>query len=80
MIGYPAAALYREHKPTCIQALVNLHRITQVPMHCDTFTELFMTHPPLARRANAIGVKGGIFPDRTCKAIGENQMAKHVRQ
>jgi Zn-dependent protease with chaperone function len=46
---------------TAIQALVNLHRITEAPMHCDNLTELFMTHPALTRRASAIGVKGGIF-------------------
>jgi Zn-dependent protease with chaperone function len=38
-----------------IQALVNLHRITQTPMHYDRITELLTTHPPLARRARAIG-------------------------
>jgi Zn-dependent protease with chaperone function len=62
-----------------IQALVNLHRITEAPMHCDKLTELFMTHPPLTRRASAIGVKGGISPDRTRQAIGENEIARHVR-
>jgi Zn-dependent protease with chaperone function len=55
---------------TAIHALVNLHRITEAPMHCDKLTELFMTHPALARRAHAIGEKGGISPDRTREAIG----------
>ena len=64
---------------TAIHALVNLHRITEAPMHCDKLTELFMTHPPLTRRAHAIGEKGGISPDRTREAIGENEVARHVR-
>jgi Zn-dependent protease with chaperone function len=64
---------------TAIHALVNLHRITEAPMHCDKLTELFMTHPALTRRARAIGEKGGISPDRTREAIGENEVARHVR-
>jgi Zn-dependent protease with chaperone function len=64
---------------TAIHALVNLHRITEAPMDCDKLTELFMTHPALARRARAIGEKGGISPDRTREAIGENEVARHVR-
>ena len=62
-----------------IHALVNLHRITEAPMHCDKLTELFMTHPALTRRASAIGVKGGISPDRTREAVGEDELARHVR-
>jgi Zn-dependent protease with chaperone function len=64
---------------TAIHALVNLHRITKAPMHCDKLTELFMTHPALTRRARAIGEEGGISPDRTREAIGENEVARHVR-
>ena len=64
---------------TAIRALVNLHRITEVPMDCDKVTELFMTHPALTRRARAIGEKGGIFPDRTNEAIGENELTMDVR-
>ena len=64
---------------TAIHALVNLHRITEAPMHCGKLTELFMTHPALTRRARAIGEKGGISPDRTREAIGENEVARHVR-
>ena len=64
---------------TAIHALVNLHRITEAPMHCDKLTELFMTHPALTRRARAIGEEGGISPDRTREAIGEDEAARHVR-
>ena len=62
-----------------IHALVNLHRITEAPMHCDKLTELFMTHPALTRRARAIGEEGGISTDRTRKAIGENELERHGR-
>jgi Zn-dependent protease with chaperone function len=64
---------------SAIHALVNLHRMTEAPMHCDRLTELFMTHPALTRRARAIGETGGISLDRTRKAIGENEVARHVR-
>jgi Zn-dependent protease with chaperone function len=59
-----------------IRALVNLHRITEVPLDCDKVTELFLTHPALIRRAQAIGEKGGISPDRTSEAVGQNALAR----
>ncbi|HEY7096685.1 MAG TPA: M48 family metalloprotease [Terriglobales bacterium] len=37
-----------------IQALVNLYRVTETPSHCHRITELFMTHPSLSRRVQAI--------------------------
>ena len=63
-----------------IQALVNLHRITEAPMHCGNVTELFMTHPALTRRTSAINVMGGNSPDRTREGIEENETARHVQQ
>jgi Zn-dependent protease with chaperone function len=56
---------------TAIDALVNLHRITETPTHRDKLTELFMTHPALTRRASAIAEKGGISSDRAREAIGK---------
>jgi Zn-dependent protease with chaperone function len=64
---------------TAIHALVNLYRVAEAPMHCDKLTELFMTHPALTRRARAIGEKGGISPNRTREAIGEDEVARHAR-
>ena len=64
---------------TAIHALVNLYRVTKAPMHCDKLTELFMTHPALTRRARAIGEKGRIPCERTREAIGEHELATHVR-
>jgi Zn-dependent protease with chaperone function len=56
---------------TAIHALANLYRITKVPVHCDRFTQLFMTHPSLTRRARAIGAKAGISSDRIREAVGD---------
>jgi hypothetical protein len=64
---------------TAIRALVNLHRITEVPMDCGKVTELFMTHLALTRRALAIAEKGGISPDRTSEVIGEEELATDMR-
>jgi Zn-dependent protease with chaperone function len=61
---------------TAIHILVNLHRITDAPTQCDKLAELFMTQPALTRPARAIGEKGGISPDRTREAIGENEVAR----
>lgn len=58
---------------TAIHALVNLYRIAEAPLHCDRLTELFRTHPAIARRAGALGKKGGILPNRTREANGENE-------
>jgi Zn-dependent protease with chaperone function len=55
-----------------IFALVNLHHITREHRcHCDKRAELSLTHPLFARRARAIGEKGGISPDRTREAMRE---------
>jgi Zn-dependent protease with chaperone function len=48
---------------TAIRALVNLHKIHEVRAHSGKFTELFMTHPPLARRTAAIAKVGHVPAD-----------------
>ncbi|HET9408912.1 MAG TPA: M48 family metalloprotease [Candidatus Sulfotelmatobacter sp.] len=74
-----AAAVELTRNPeTAIRALVNLHRYTEAPMDCGKITELFMTHPPLTRRARAIGEKAGVSPDRISEAIGENELTTGV--
>jgi len=47
-----------------IRALVNLHKIHEVPAQSDGFSELFMTHPPLARRTAAIAKVGRVPAER----------------
>jgi Zn-dependent protease with chaperone function len=54
-----------------IRALVNLHKIHQVPAQCDRFAELFMTHPPLARRAAAIAKAGGMPKERLDRILSD---------
>jgi Zn-dependent protease with chaperone function len=51
-----------------IRALTNLHRIHEVPIRCDRFTELFMTHPSLTQRIEAIA-KAGQIPAGRLKVI-----------
>jgi STE24 endopeptidase len=51
-----------------IRALTNLHRIHEVPTRCDRFTELFMTHPSLTQRIEAIA-KAGQIPAERLKVI-----------
>jgi Zn-dependent protease with chaperone function len=49
---------------TAIRALTNLHKIHEVPARCDRFTELFMTHPSLPLRVEAIAKAGQIPAER----------------
>jgi Zn-dependent protease with chaperone function len=54
-----------------IKALANLHRIHAVPVQCDGFTELFMTHPSFADRVQAIARAGQIPSERLTKIVDE---------
>jgi Zn-dependent protease with chaperone function len=45
---------------TAIRALINLHKIHEVPARSGRFTELFTTHPPLALRTAAIAEAGPV--------------------
>jgi Zn-dependent protease with chaperone function len=54
-----------------IRALVNLHKIHEVPAQCNRLTELFMTHPPLARRAAAIAKAGGMAKERLDRILSD---------
>jgi Zn-dependent protease with chaperone function len=56
---------------TAIRALVNLHKIHEVPAQYDGFTELFMTHPSLADRVKAIARAGQIPCERLTKIMDE---------
>ncbi len=49
-----AAVEFTGDPETAIRALANLHKVHEVPARCDRFTELFATHPALARRVEAI--------------------------
>jgi Zn-dependent protease with chaperone function len=43
-----------------IRGLMNLYKVDEVPMQTAKFSEFFMTHPPLARRVDAIARIGQI--------------------
>jgi len=64
---------------TAIHALVNLHRITEAPMHCGKLTELFMTHPALTRRVRVIGETGRVPAERISEIVDEMQMRDVVQ-
>lgn len=53
---------------TAIRALTNLRRIHEVPARCDRFSELFITHPSLTQRIEAIA-KAGQIPAERLKVI-----------
>jgi Zn-dependent protease with chaperone function len=50
-----------------IQALANLYRRSGVPADCNKFDELFLTHPSLWRRINAITRMGQVPPECVTK-------------
>lgn len=54
-----------------IRALVTLHKIHEVPAQSDRFSELFMTHPPLARRAAAIAKVGHVPAERFDRILSD---------
>lgn len=56
---------------SAIRALVNLHKVHEVPARRDRFSELFVTHPPLARRAAAIAKAGQIPTARLDRILGD---------
>jgi len=56
---------------TAIRALVNLHKIHEVPARSGRFTELFMTHPPLALRTAAIAEAGRIPVERLHRILSD---------
>ena len=69
-----AAAVVLTRDPgTAIHALISLYRINGVPMDRGRLTELFMTHPTLARRAQAIGEKGGMSFDQVREVIADSE-------
>jgi Zn-dependent protease with chaperone function len=49
-----ASVAFTMNPEAATQALVNLNRLSQVPAHRNEILELFMTHPALDRRIEAI--------------------------
>lgn len=65
---------------TAIRALINLHQVHEVPAQCDRFTELFMTHPNLARRIAAIANLGQIHPERLRRILNDEGFSRPATQ
>jgi Zn-dependent protease with chaperone function len=56
-----------------IQALANLHRMTDTPIDCGRIVELFQTHPGLLRRAAAIASVCNLPSDRVEEILGRSR-------
>ena len=65
---------------TGIRALAGLYRASEAPTRCSRLTELFMTHPMLERRAEAIGRAGQISDSRVSEILrhAENSRTRSV--
>ncbi|MGO8796095.1 MAG: M48 family metallopeptidase [Candidatus Sulfotelmatobacter sp.] len=60
-----------------LDALVNLYRMTGSPVKCGRIVELFMTHPSLAHRLEAITRAGGIPVSRASEALIKEGLPSH---
>lgn len=56
---------------TAIRALAKLYQVSEVPIRCSRFTELFLTHPAFMRRVQAIA-RVGQLPDERVNDILRN--------
>jgi Zn-dependent protease with chaperone function len=52
-----------------VRAMMGLLRVTGEPMRCSRLTEMFLTHPAFARRAEAIGRAGAIPTDKIAQIV-----------
>jgi Zn-dependent protease with chaperone function len=60
-----------------LHALVNLHRMTGSPVKCSRIVELFMTHPTLINRLEAIASAGRIPVGRASEVLIEEGLRNH---
>jgi Zn-dependent protease with chaperone function len=54
-----------------IRGLMNLYKVDEVPMQTAKFSEFFMTHPPLARRVDAIARIGQIPAQELSRVLND---------
>lgn len=54
-----------------IEGLMNLRKVEEVPMQTAKFSELFMTHPSLARRVDAIARIGKISAQQLSRILDD---------
>ncbi len=55
---------FTDDPESALHALVNLYRMTGSPVKCGRIVELFMTHPSLTNRLDAITIAGNIPAER----------------
>ena len=67
-----AAVEFTGEPEAAIQSLARLHKLEDVPSQHSKFSELFMTHPSLARRVDAIGRIGQV-PAQRLRRILEDE-------
>jgi Zn-dependent protease with chaperone function len=60
-----------------LHALVNLYRMTGSPIRCNRFVELFMTHPSLTNRLEAITRAAEIPVSRASAILNEEGLQSH---
>lgn len=57
-----------------VRAMMGLLRVTGEPMRCSRLTEMFLTHPAFARRAEAIGRAGAIPTDKIAEIVRDGRL------
>ena len=60
-----------------LQALVNLYRMTGSPITCSRIVEVFMTHPSLTNRLEAIARAAEIVLSRASAVLIEEGLPSH---
>lgn len=71
-----AATEFTGDPETAIRALVNLHQGYDLPIQRNALSELFMSHPSLARRLQAIASLGNISADRFADILRDEGLSE----
>jgi Zn-dependent protease with chaperone function len=69
------AVRFTQSPEATIRALVGLYEKTNAPIHYSKIIELFMTHPSLIKRVQAIGRLSNMGPARLAEFLPENTEA-----
>jgi len=59
---------------------MGLLRVTGEPMQCSRLTEMFLTHPAFARRAEAIGRAGAIPTAKIAEIVRDGRLWANNRE
>jgi Zn-dependent protease with chaperone function len=63
-----------------MRAMMGLLRVTGEPMQCSRLTEMFLTHPAFARRAEAIGRAGAIPTAKIAEIVRDGRLWSNNRE